>query len=49
MKKKKSRARRQVALANLNKAVFTEKGNRTAEEWKERVAQEIETLEKRLV
>ena len=49
MKKKNVRARRQVALNNLNKAVFTEKGDRNSEEWKKRVDQEIETLEKRLL
>lgn len=40
--------RRVVALENLRKAKFFEKGNRTEESWRARVDAEIETLEKRI-
>jgi len=40
--------RRQVALDNLRKAKFFEKGNRTQESWQKRVDAEIATLEKRI-
>ena len=47
MKKNKA-VRRQGALDRLKKVKFTEKGDRTQEEWQKRVDAEIETLEKRL-
>ena len=42
-------ARRQSALARLKDAKFFEKNDRTVEQWKARVEQEIEILEKRII
>ena len=46
--KKNRKVRQQGALDRLKKAVFTEKGDRTQEEWQKKVDADIETLEKRL-
>lgn len=54
VRNKNERARREGALARLRKAKFTEKldksgkPTRTLEQWEQRVAAEIATLEERL-
>ena len=47
--KKNQANRRRAALERLRKSRFTSKGKRTEQEWKERVDQEIATLESRIV
>ena len=47
--KKNQANRRRAALKRLQNASFTSKGKRTEKEWKERVEQEIKTLEGRIV
>ena len=47
--KKNQANRRRAALERLRNASFTDKGKRTEKEWKERVEQEIKTLEERTV
>lgn len=47
--KKNQANRRRAALERLRNARFTDKGKRTKKEWKERVEQEIKTLEGRIV
>jgi len=47
--KKNQANRRRAALERLRNASFTGKGKRTEKEWKERVEQEIKTLEERTV
>lgn len=47
--KKNQANRRRAALERLRNTSFTGKGKRTEKEWKERVEQEIKTLEERTV
>jgi len=47
--KKNLSNRRRAALERLRNASFTGKGKRTEKEWKDRVEQEIKTLEERTI
>lgn len=47
MKKKNSHVRRTGALARLRTAKFSEKKDRTEEQWQQRKEREIAVLEKR--
>jgi hypothetical protein len=48
-RKKNQLARSEGALARLKDAKFFEKNDRTIEQWKARIEQEIEILEKRII